>query len=71
MHPILHRLERYNIRIEAPRVRGLPDGVRAAWPYDPLKIYFVQVKYTNRTSSNASRTLMDAEPAAISAMYAF
>ena len=38
---------------------------------DAVKIYFVQVKYTNRNESNLIRTLMDAEPAAISAMYAF
>ena len=29
-----------------------------------LKIYFVQVKYTNRNSSNAIRTRFVAEPAA-------
>ena len=40
-------------------------------PNDAVKIYFVQVKYTNRNESNLIRTLMDAEPAAISAMYAF
>ena len=40
-------------------------------PYEPLKIYFVQVKYTNRNESNLIRTLTDAEPAAVNAMYAF
>ena len=40
-------------------------------PYDPLKIYFVQVKYTNRNESNLIRTLTIAEPAVVSAMYAF
>jgi hypothetical protein len=82
--PILHRLERYNIRTEAPRVRGWPDGFVLS-PLVPgsrlvgrrrrrkriLKICFVQVKYTNRSSSNAVRTMPDAEPAAGVAMYAF
>jgi len=40
-------------------------------PYEPLKIYFVQVKYTNRNESNLIRTLTEAEPAAVNAMYAF
>jgi hypothetical protein len=40
-------------------------------PNDPLKIYFVQVKYTNRNESNLIRTLTIAEPAVVSAMYAF
>ena len=40
-------------------------------PIDPLKIYFVQVKYTNRNESNLIRTLTEAEPAAVNAMYAF
>ena len=50
--------------MEASRVRELPDEVRAAWPFDPLIIHFVQVKYTNRNSSNAIRTRFVAEPAA-------
>ena len=63
----------------APR-KGTPDGWRAAWPDRespsdnhgeiPI-IHFVQVKYTNRNSSNAIRTMSVAEPAADIAMYAF
>ena len=62
--PVLHRLERYNIRTEAPRVRGLPDGTRPAWACDSSKICFVQVKYTNRSESNLTRTKSCCEPAA-------
>ncbi len=57
--------------------RGAPREGIARWvevPHgvvDALKIYFVQVKYTNRNSSNAIRTMSVAEPAADIAMYAF
>ena len=54
----------------APR-EGRPDGTRPAWAFDSPIIHFVQVKYTNRTESNLSRTMPDAEPAAGVAMYAF
>ncbi len=40
-------------------------------PNDPLKIYFVQVKYTNRNESNLIRILTDTEPVAVNTMYAF
>jgi len=52
------------------RVQRLIVRLRMELVTDPQSILF-QVKYTNRSSSNTTRTVFVAEPAASTAMYAF